>query len=67
MNVVVVAMGCVGGCGCVGLDCNNGLWSWLCWWWFDFFFFFPCRELWPHEGCGWVKDFLGDISYFIIF
>ena len=32
-----------------------------------FFFFFPCRELWPHEGCGWVKDFLGDISYFIIF
>ena len=39
--VVVVAVGCVAGCGCVG----GGL---------IFFFFFSCRGLcwwWSHEGC----------------
>ena len=47
--VVVVAVGCVAGCGCVGgglifffffflaVGCV-GLWLWLCWWW-------------SHEGC----------------
>ena len=29
--VVVVAVGYVGGCSCVGFGCNSGLWLWLCW------------------------------------
>ena len=46
LAVVVIVVGYVGGCGCVGL------WLWLCWWWFDFFFFFSCHGLWlSHRGC----------------
>ena len=53
--VVVVAVGCVAGCGYVGgdlifffLGCV-GLWLWLCWWWSHEG---CCRGLWlSHEGC----------------